>query len=411
MNIALRIARRYFLSGKKTRFINIISMLSMLGVAIGTTALIIVLSVFNGLEDLIRNLHQTINPELKVSLQTGKSFEVSEEWLAAVRKIEGVALVVEAIEDNAVLKYRDGQMVVHVKGVSSNYPQSLPGLDSIMKAGRFELQQGQNATAVLGQTVAYTISLALHNEFDMLELWYPKRLKTINLGSLSAEANFNRVFVKPAGIFSLEQQYDASYVFVPLSVAETLLDYSGRRTALEIKTSPGVSISKVKRALQRFLGDDFLVQNSDEQQAGLLRALRIEKFFVYLTLSFILAVASFNIFFSLMMLAIEKKRDIAILYALGAEQRLVKRVFLWEGAMIAFSGALIGLSLGVLIVLLQQRYSFVGMGTTTTVVSAYPVVLQFSDICYTAITMAVITVAAAIFPAIKAGQVDVKEEL
>jgi lipoprotein-releasing system permease protein len=255
------------------------------------------------------------------------------------------------------------------------------------------------------------MGISLSNQTDLMELWYPKRSKKISLGEINPEKNFNRRFILPVGIFAVEQQYDEKYVFVPLSFAESLLEYNQRRTSLEIKVKPNYGVAQVQKALQKKLGSQFVVQNTDEQQAGLLKAIQIEKFFVYITLSFVLAVASFNIFFSLTMLAIEKKKDIAVLYTLGAEVGTIRRIFIFEGVLISLIGATLGMTTGLGICLLQQQFGIIPMGTATTIVSAYPVELRLNDFLFSSLSVIIITLLSSVPPALRIDPTQVKAYL
>ncbi|MCU0446189.1 MAG: ABC transporter permease [Microscillaceae bacterium] len=410
MNLPLKVARRYFFSKHKKGFINIISIISLAVVAVGTMALIIALSVFNGLEDVVRGLHSKFNPDLKVMPLKGKTFAVSADFLKKIRQIAHIQVVSEVIEDNALLKYRDAQMVVTLKGVSENYLEQTK-LDSAILSGRFKLQENKQNFAVIGQWVQQIMSISLRNDIDKMYLWYPKRQKKVNLSTANPEKSFNQKPIMPAGVFMLEKQYDDKYVFVPLSFAQDLLEYENRRTALEIKVDKPQQINAIQQQLKNTLGENFVVQNRDEQDASLLKAIKIEKLFVYLTLSFILAVASFNIFFALMMLVIDKQKDIAILQAMGAKIETIRQIFFLEGVIIAFTGAAIGLFLGTSLCLLQQQFGFISMGTSTTVVTAYPVKLAAWDFVYTTISIILITLISSYIPAIRATKVELKENL
>lgn len=382
----------------------------MLVVMVGTAVLIITLSVFNGLEGVITSLHNTFNPDLEISPIKGKSFAVSPDLIHSLKAIEGVEVLSEIIEDNALLRYGEAQMVVTFKGVSENYTRQTR-MDSAIVYGRFTLKEGDRRFAVMGRGVQNTLSVFIQNSFEPLQFWYPKRNKKINLATLDPEKTFNRLGIIPAGVFSLEQSYDEKYVFVPLDFAEKLAEYQNRRTSLEIKVKDLNQVEEVKQVVKKMMGDNFAVKNSQEQEADLLRAIFLEKIFVFITLSCILAIASFNIFFSLMMLVIDKQKDIAILRAMGANTQVIRRIFLFEGIWIAFSGALTGLILGTVFCLLQQKYGFISMGTTTTVVSAYPVELKAVDFVFTAFTIILITLISSYIPAINATRVQVKENL
>ncbi|SNR50264.1 lipoprotein-releasing system permease protein [Hymenobacter mucosus] len=403
------IARRYFLSKKKRNIISIISNISMIGVAVGTMALIIVLSVFNGLEDLVRSLYGKSDPDLVVTAVQGKSFELQAPLLARLTKTPGVALVTQVIEDNALLQHRDRQMVVKMKGVSDNY-YAQSDIDSSIVDGSHRLRRNGTDYALVGAGVQHELGITLDNRFAPLRLLYPRNIQKKTL-SFNPETAFNEQSILAGGVFLIEQHIDDSYVFVPLDFAENLLHYGNRRTALEVKVREGYDISSVKNKLHQVLGKSFKVLDSDEQHVSLFKAIEVEKMFVFITFAFILLIASINIFFSLSMLVIDKKKDVAVLMAMGASSRNVRNIFLFEGAIVALVGAFTGLVLGVSLCWAQQTFGLVSMGMATSVVDSYPVKMKFSDIVLTSVAIIVITIAVSIRPALNASQLDVRENL
>ena len=379
----------------------------MIGVAVGSAALIIVLSVFNGLEDLIREIYSSFDPDLKVTAAEGKSFETDTEFMNRIRRTPGVAVVSEVIEDNALLRYNERQMVVKVKGVSENFFQQNEIPESVVE-GSSELIYDDTYHALIGRGVQYQLSIRPNNQFVPLQFLYPRNTK---FNPLNPEGAFNSLNITPGGVFAIERQYDDAYVFVPLNFAEELLEYGRRRTALEIKVEQGFRIDQVKRSLQELLGADFKIQNSDEQHTSLLRAVKVEKLFVFITFAFILFIASLNIFFSLSMLVIDKKKDIAILASMGATANTIRNIFLMEGALVAFIGAAYGLTLGMLICNLQQNFGLVSMGMATSVVEAYPVKMEIEDFIFTGLAIIIITLLVSIRPARRAAAMSVTENL
>jgi lipoprotein-releasing system permease protein len=355
MNVPLLIARRYFSSKKKRNIISIISNISMIGVAVGTMSLIIVLSVFNGLEDLVRTLYGKSDPDLMITAVEGKSFEVNATLLNHLRTAPGVSLVTEVIEDNALLQYHDRQMVVKMKGVTGNY-FAQTNIDSAIVEGDHRLRRGGEAYALIGAGVQHELSIALENRFSPLRLLYPRNTGKRTL-SMNPENAFTEQSILAGGVFLIEQQID------------------------------------------------------NEQHISLLKAIKVEKMFVFITFAFILLIASLNIFFSLSMLVIDKRKDIAILMAMGATSRTVRNVFLLEGAIVAFVGAIVGLALGMSICWLQQTFGLVSMGMATSVVDSYPVKMQSSDILLTSMAIIIITIAVSIRPALNASRIDVRENL
>ncbi|WP_299758723.1 FtsX-like permease family protein [uncultured Pontibacter sp.] len=407
MNVPFLIAKRYFFSRKKRNIISIISNIAMIGVAVGSAALIIVLSVFNGLEDLIREIYSSFDPDLKITAVEGKSFETDTEFMNRIRRTPGVAVVSEVIEDNALLRYNERQMVVKVKGVSENFFDQ-NDIDSSVVEGSSNLYFNKAYRALVGRGVQYQLSIRPGNQFEPLQFLYPRNVK---FNPLNPEGSFNNLSILPGGIFAIERQYDDAYVFVPLNFAEELLDYGRRRTALEIKVEQGYRIEQVKRELLQVLGQNFKVQNSDEQHTSLLRAVKVEKLFVFITFAFILGIASLNIFFSLSMLVIDKKKDIAILASMGATAKTIRNIFLMEGALVACIGAAYGLTLGMLICNLQQTFGLVSMGMATSVVEAYPVKMEIEDFALTGLAIVVITLLVSIRPANKAAAMSVTDNI
>ena len=380
----------------------------MVGVAISTMALVAVMSVFNGLEDLIRSLFASFDAELKIEPVKGKSFLVTEEWLESIRQIEGVAILTEVIEDNALLEFRGNQQVVRLKGVSENFLDQ----DRFSKGyfwGDTTLGTSVRPGAILGRGVGFFLSINLGEINSALKVYYPKAPRTA--GSIDPNQLYSSAQIEPRAFFSIEQSFDNEYVIVPLEFSRNLLNYGDKRTSLEVKVKEGTSILEVQSKLIEQLGADFSVKNADEQHAGLIRTVKLEKLFVFLTLTFILAIASFNIFFSLSMLAIEKKKDIAILKAMGAKNSLIRTIFLKQGAMIAFSGALLGLILGFILVGAQEKFGLISLGISSGVVDAYPVRINLEDFVWITVAVVTITLLASWRPAWIASQVDTVKEL
>ncbi len=394
-NLSFFIARRYFLSKKKKGFINVLSIIAMVGVAIGTAALVIVLSVFNGLEDLIRSLYSSFDADIKISLKEGKFFEYEEELQNKIEQREGLATIVQVVEDNVLVRYNDGESVVRMKGVSPDFVQNSQLKDHITE-GQLKLTEKEQNFAVVGQGIRYNLSINSRNDFLALQFYYPKN---ISPGRTNPSSMYNSGILMPAGVFAIEKQYDEKYIFVPLRFARQLIGKKNECTSIEINLDEGVSVDKIQESLQNDLGDKFEALNSDEQHASLLKAIKIEKLFIYLTFSFILAVASFNIFFALTMLALDKKRDISILYAMGTPVKTIRNIFLKEGAIISLSGALTGGLFGFIICLLQEEYGLISMNMASAVQEAYPVKMIASDFIFTMLTIFVITILASFKPA------------
>lgn len=409
MNVPLLIARRYFRSKNKRNIITIISNISMIGVAVGTTALIVVLSVFNGLEDLVRTLYGKSDPNLVVMAAKGKAFDVDRTFLMKLENTPGVALLTEVIEDNALLQYHDRQMVVKMRGLSDNYfGQSR--IDANIREGDHRLRRDSLEVALVGAGVQHELSITLNNHLAPMRLLYPRNNGRKTL-SMDPDKAFNEQDLTAGGVFLIEQHIDDSYIFVPLSFAQRLLGYGSRRTALYVRVGQSFEVDKVKAVLRQKLGPNFKVQDSDEQHVSLFKAIKVEKLFVFMTFTLILLIASLNIFFSLSMLVIDKKKDIAVLLAMGATEEIVRKTFLSVGAIVALVGAVVGLVLGVGICWAQQRFGLVSMGMATSIVDAYPVKMKLSDILITSLAIVLITLAVSIRPALNAGRLVLRDNL
>ncbi|MCE7040690.1 FtsX-like permease family protein [Dyadobacter sp. CY312] len=401
MDLSYRIAKRYFFSRSKRSFISLIARIAMAGVGVGTMAMVVVLSVFNGMEDLNRQIFKTFDSDVKIMPFEGKRFAVPDSLLNVIKAVDGVKVITQVIEDNALARYGNQQTIIRIKGVDSSFTKR-GQLDSALIEGSLRLY-GSNGTpyAIVAEGVRNALSISLAEILTPIELLYPNSgTKTLNLTSPDA---FNQIPIRPGGVFFIETRYD-DYIIAPLAIVESLMQYQGQRSALEIQTEPGYSEQKVSKALGQKLGKDFVVKDRDSLNADLLRAIRIEKLFVAVTLSLIIMVAAINIFFSLSMLAIEKKKDVSMLYALGATPSLIRNIFLAEGAIVAFTGALAGLISGTGLCWLQMKYGLVSMGMASSLVDAYPVKLIWGDIFFTGAIIVIITLAVSYIPARRAAE-------
>ncbi len=395
MNLPFFIAKRYFLSKRKKNFINMISILSMIGVAFSTAALIIVLSVFNGLEDLLRSLNTSFDPEIKIEVVKGKSFEVDENLLKKIKAIQGVEIVTEMIEDYAYVRYRDAEAVVTIRGVSDNFLDQ-ERFDGHIVEGKARLIENDINYAIIGRGIQYALSISVDANIYPLQVFYIKNTKG---ATLDVSQLYSRKDIQPSAVFSIEKNYDENYIFLPLHFVRDLLDYGAKRTSLEIKTVAGSDLKKIQADVKSLLGSDFNVLTNEEQHKDIYKLLKMEKLFVFFSLTLLMIVASINIFFSLMMLAIDKKKDISILSAVGASPTLIKRIFLSEGALIAFIGAALGLFLGGTICWLQDHFGLVGMGMENALVTNYPVKLRSIDFVTTSLVIVTITFLISFYPA------------
>ncbi|RYF77919.1 MAG: ABC transporter permease [Cytophagaceae bacterium] len=401
MNLPAFIARRYFFSRRKRSFISWLSLLAMLGVGVGTMALVVVLSVFNGMEELNRQIFKSVEADLTIQPSQGKRFEAKPELIRQLKQVPGVRVLTGVAIDNALARYGDSQTVVRVKGVDSTYSQRHQ-LDSVMVEGRQVLTRNGYNFAIVAEGVRNNLTITPEDPLTPLELLFPDRNR--KLSSLSPDA-FRQQRLNVSGVFFIEATNYDDLVLIPLQVARELLGYTPNEfTNLEIELTPGTDELAVQAAMQKLVGNTLQVRTRDEMNPDLFRAIRIEKLFVTLTLAFIILVASINTFFSLSMLVLEKKADIGIMGAMGAEPGLIRRIFLLEGAIISLTGATVGLVAGLALCYAQERYGLVGFGTTSAIVDAYPVKVRSNDLIVTVLIVLLVTALTSLFPAQRAAQ-------
>lgn len=364
-------------------------------VAFITAALVIVLSVFNGLGDLLRSLNNSFDPEIKIEVVEGKTFLRSDSLLQKIQAIEGVAIVTEVMEDYAYLRYRDANQIITLKGVSPTFLEQGRMNDAIV-SGKFVLTEKDVDYALIGSGIDYNLTVAIDDPLFPLQLYYIKNTK---LTGLDPSKLYNKRNIVPGGVFKIVQNFDDNYVIVPLRFAVDLMDTGDKRTSLEIKTKENADKGKVQESLKKVLGNSFTVLNQEEQHQDLYRLLRMEKLFTFLAFTLLLGIGAINIFFSLMMLALDKKKDISVLMAMGADASLIRKIFISEGAFIAILGTLSGLLLGGLICWLQMEYGLVSMGMESAVMEGYPIKPILSDFALTLLVVTLITFLISLRPA------------
>ena len=402
MNVSTFIAKRYFTTSKKKNFIQVLSWISIFGVAIGTMALIVVLSVFNGLGEVLRSVYNRYDADFKILPLEGKSFNFSDEQLLQIGQIPEVHSYSKVIEDHAVAVYRDQQAVVSLRGVEESFIKTQK-LDTFLLRGQVEIRDGDKDLAILGGGLTYELGILLDSDSYELELIYPRNLRP---GALVSANSVRRARLKPSGIISVDASLDEKLLVTSFQVVSRILDYENRYTALEVYLNESIVSSDVKEKLSAIVGGGFDVLDSEEQHSDIMRAVKFEKLFTYLALSFITLIASFNIFFSLSMLAIEKRRDMAVLFAVGAPAQMIKTIFLKQGVLIAVIGALFGMIFGLLLCYFQDKYGLVGLGMANAVVQAYPVKVVWTDVALVALSIAFITVATSYRPALLASRIN-----
>jgi lipoprotein-releasing system permease protein len=394
VKLSLYIAKRYLFAKKSRNAINVISSISVAGVTVGTMALIIVLSVFNGLETLVRSIFNTFDPDLKITSVEGKTFVPDTATLSILSNINGVACYSLCVEENALLRYGDKQYVAAIKGVDGNYAQ-VTGIDSSMWDGEFTLRSDNGRPfAIPGIGIANFLGIRV-NFIEALNIYVPKRTGTADL---NPEDAFIRNYILPSGIYQVEQEYDSKYVFVPIDFARELLEYDSEITSLEIKFEEGAKEAVVQKEVIRLYGKEFMVQNKYEQQEIFYKVMKSERIAIFFILTLILIIASFSIIGSLTMLIIEKERDIGILRSLGADNMLIRKIFIFEGWLISIFGAFTGIVLGFAVCWVQQKYGLVRLQSDSLIVNAYPVVMKIKDFIIVLATVLMIGFWAAWYP-------------
>ena len=401
MNFPFYIAKRYLFSKKSHNAINVISAVSVCGVALATLALVCTLSVFNGFQDLVATMFTAFDPELKITAVSGKVFDGQDERIQSLRQLPEIEVFSESLEDNAMVQYKGRQAMVVVKGVEDNFDRLTP-IDSILY-GRGELVlhdevvdyaiPGIELVSVLGTGIRF---------LDPLELFAPKRGSRINVASPAS--SFNSDYLHSSGlVFAVNQQkYDASYILTSLAFARNLFQYDTEVSSVDLKLKDGSNIYKVQENISQLLGEDFRVQNRYEQQADTFRIMEVEKLISYLFLSFILLIACFNVIGSLSMLIIDKRADVVTLRNLGANDETIKRIFLLEGCLISFMGALVGVVLGVALCLVQQEFGLISLGSGDSagafVIDAYPVSVHVGDVVLVLCTVLLVGYLSVLYP-------------
>jgi lipoprotein-releasing system permease protein len=404
MNFPFYIARRYLISRKSHNIINIISGISIVGVAIGTMALIIVLSVFNGFDQLVVSLFSSFNSSIQITPAQGKTFNLAQFPLDRIKKIPGVLHITEVIEEDALMKYKDNQAIVTIKGVSEAF-SSMTGLDTMMVEGNLLLQDEDKDYTVLGYGVAGTLNANLQDYVNPLSVWVPRRDASFSGGFENA---FNTEVIFPSGFFQIQWEYDVKYAIMPLRFVKKLLNYNDERTSLEIDLAKNADQTAVQKQIETVAGSKFIIKNRYQQQEILYKIMVSEKNYIFMILTLILVIATFNVIGTLSMLILDKKKDIAVLRSLGANHRLIQHIFLIEGVLISFIGAMLGLTLGAIVCWAQIHFGLVRLGSADSsfVVSAYPVLMKAADFVLIFFTVMIIGFLAAVYPVYNIRKVD-----
>ncbi len=405
MNLSLKIARRYLFAKKSTNAINIITGISVFGIAVGTAALLLVLSVFNGFEDLITEMYSNFNPDVKVLPAEGKTFEVDSAMLQELYQIEGVKLVSQTIEETAVFEYKGSQDFGTLKGVDQLYA-AVTGIDSTVREGNYKLQEGEQEMAVMGLGMRNKLQVNVDDLFSPLIVYMTKKREVSMF-----EQQFRRLSVYPVGTFVNQQEFNNKYVITSIDFARRLLDAPKEVSALEFKLHKGFNPNRVIEKIQGTLGPAYVVKNRYEQEEAFLRIMNIEKWLSFAIAGLMLFLVAFNMVGALWMIVLEKQQDIAILKAMGALDQMVRNIFLKEGALLCLLGIGIGFVVALLTYAAQKTFGLVAIPGSF-IVEAYPISIRWIDFLVVAATVLVIGLLASIPPALRAMRVSalIREE-
>ena len=396
MRLPFFIAKRYLVSKKSHNLINVISLISIIGLSVGTMALIVVLSVFNGFEDVIKSMYNTFNPDFVITPKTGKTIDYATFPSDELSGLTGIKGITEVVEEDALFRYGEKQHIAKLKGVSDNFAEMIP-LDTLMTNGSFVLKEGNTNFAVVGAGIAWYLDIYPSNISKLLSVYVPKRG---NSSSFNFSNAFNNEVLHPAGVFSVQQEFDEKYVIVPIEFAKELLNYDSEITSLEVRITKNADEKSIQNNISKIIGNDFHVLNRAEQNKSLFNLLKSEKLAIFFILLFILILLSFNMIGSLSILILEKNKDVEILSFLGANQKTVKKIFISEGLLISIIGTILGLMLGLILILLQDNFGLLQLGGSegAFIISAYPVKLQVNDFIIVFFTVMAIGLLATIYP-------------
>lgn len=385
MNTPLFIAKRYLFSKKSVNAINIISGISMLGVFVGSAALVIILSVFNGFENVVLSMYNTFTPEIIIEPAKGKSFNPDTSAFIAIKNDKRVINYTEVLQEKALLRYGERQHIALVKGVSDDFLKRKQ-LDSTLLEGSFTLRKGDTNYAVVGSLVQLFLTLNINNDFEPLHIYSPRKGAGI---SINPADEITLKSIQPVGVFQIQQQFDET-VIVSLEFARELLEEEKNVSAIELYLNPETSTEAFQAEITKALGEDYVVRNRIQQNELLYKILNSEKWAIFVILTFVLVIAVFNIVGSLTMLVIDKKKDIAILNSIGASSPLIQQIFFMEGMMISLIGCISGMVAGLGFCLAQQHYGFITMSDFIT--DAYPIGLKATDFVLVFLTVTGISI-------------------
>lgn len=394
-------AWRYFKSKKTTNVINIIAWVSVIAIAVVTAAIIIVLSVFNGFEGLVKGLYTDFYADIKISATNGKTINISNDKLESLKKINGVANYSCVAEEKAVLLNNGYQSIVVLKGVDDNYT-TVNNIKAYVKRGVFATGNAEQPQLIVGAGIENAAAIETERSTQGLLVYLPNRKRTTSIASLES---VNSAVMQPVGTFLVQQEFDNKYGFTNLAFVKYMLDMGADEySSIEVKLTANANPNDIKKQVQQALPKNCRVETRYEQNESLFKIMQLEKWFIYVLLSFIMLIAAFNIVGALTMLILEKQKDINILRAMGASNQLIQKIFLTEGILLAAIGGLLGVFIATVICIVQQKFHLIKLQGGTFIIDYYPVAMQPLDFMLTVVTIAVIAFAASYFPSRKAAK-------
>lgn len=397
MNVSFFIARRYLFSKKSHNVVNVISAISVCGIAVATAAIVCVLSIFNGFGGIVEGTFNAFDPDLKITVKEGKVFDYHTPEFEKALQVNGIQIISESLEENALFMFGESQVPVLMKGVSEEF-KLMTDMEKLLLEGSFNLREDVVDYTTLGSGLAMTLG-ARPGFINPIEIYAPKRDVRVNLANPAAA--FTRAYIQIGGVFSLNSpEYDEQMAIIPIQLARDLFGYENQVTSLDIKLDPDVSVNRVKREIERILGDDFLVEDRYQQQKESYRMMQIEKWVTFLIMVFVLLIAVFNLVGSLSMLIVEKRDDIKSLQNMGASEQLISRIFLYEGWLISFIGIISGIITGLSLCLLQQHFGLLQLSDTpgAYIIDAYPVIVKMTDVVIAFAVVSLISLLTVLYP-------------
>ena len=399
MNLPFRIATRYLFGKKSFNAINIITSISVFGLALGTAALLLILSVFNGFEDLISGMIGKFNPDVKVSLLKGKTFKADTAQIAAIRQIHGVVEVAQTLEESALFEYNKSQAFGIVKGVDSHFRKVNP-VDSAVVQGRFALGDDEKSYSVVGGGLYSQLGITVDNQITPLSVYMPKREAVSAL-----DQPFNKRLTYPTGAFIIQQDFDNQYVITALDFVQDILNAPEELSAIEIKLQKGISPSPILKQIKQIMGEKFVVKDRLQQDAALMKLMNMEKWLAYSIVSLTILLIGFNMVGTLWLMVLEKQQDVTVLRAMGADDRLIRSIFLIERFLLCLMGIFLGIGLAIGLNALHQALPNGLIPLAASFIQRYPVSLRLGDFPIVALTVIIIGGLAAIPAALRAQRI------